>query len=96
MPSELTKNVQDAISKFIKHQTSTSSSSNNHGPGYVAIDVIRAIKEEATLMMEYQTICDTFDLDPLNFYDDDENDHIRMQVDRIVKVKIKIIETLDT
>lgn len=76
MPSELTKSVKDAISNFVSLKTSDSE-------GYIAIDVLRSIRDEATLMMEYQTICDTFDSDPLRLFDDDDRGTVRHQVSRL-------------
>ncbi len=35
-------------------------------------------------MMERQIICDCFDSDPLNFFEDDEDKLLRMQVDRLL------------
>jgi Fe-S-cluster-containing dehydrogenase component len=72
MPSELTQNVKAAIHNFVSLQTSN---------GEVAIDVLRSIRDEAALLMERQTIWDTFDSDPLKFYDDDPQ--LRNQVERL-------------
>ena len=76
MPSELTTSVQNAIQSFISVKTS-----EDHG--YIASDILRTIRDESILMMEYQTICDTFDLDPLNLYEDDEDNLIRSQIKRL-------------
>jgi hypothetical protein len=43
--------------------------SDDHGE--IAIDVLRAIRAEADLLMERQTIFDAFDSDALNFFDGD-------------------------
>ena len=72
MPSELTQNVKAAIHNFVSLQSSN---------GEVAIDVLRSIRDEAALLMERQTIWDTFDSDPLKFYDDDPQ--LRNQVERL-------------
>lgn len=76
MPSELTTSVQTAIQNFVSLKTS-----EDHG--YIASDILRTIRDESILMMEYQTICDTFDLDPLNLYEDDEDNLIRSQINRL-------------
>ena len=76
MPSELTSSVQNAIQNFVNMKTS-----DDHG--YIAIDVLRAIRDEATLMMECQTICETFDSDPLHLYDGDDKNIIKSQVARL-------------
>ena len=64
MPSELTQSVRTAINNFLTVKTS-----DDHGE--IAIDVLRAIRDEAALLMEKQTIFDTFDSDPMKFYDGD-------------------------
>ena len=76
MPSDLTSSVRDAISNFVKHKTSDDE-------GYIAIDVLRNIRDEATLLMEYQAICDTFDSDPLHLFEDDQKNVVRDQVTRL-------------
>ena len=76
MPSELTRSVKDAISNFVSLKTSDDE-------GFIAIDVLRSIRDEATLMMEKQTICDTFDSDPLHLFDDDDRGTVRRQVSRL-------------
>ena len=88
MPSELTKSVKEAISNFVKVKTSDDE-------GCIAIDVLRSIRDEATLMMEYQTICDTFDSDPLHLFDDDDQGIVRRQVSRL-KVSLYIACVLQT
>jgi hypothetical protein len=85
MPSELTQGVQNAIQSFIQMKTS-----DDHG--HVAIDILRSIRDEATLMMECQNICDTFDSDPLRLYEDDDQNFIRQQVDRL-KVRVVVLFT---
>ncbi len=72
MPSELTQHVKAAIHNFVSLQISN---------GEVAIDVLRSIRDEAALLMERQTIWDTFDSDPFKFYDDDPQ--LRNQVERL-------------
>lgn len=76
MPSELTTSVQKALHTFIKMK-----SSDDHG--YIASDILRTIRDESTLMMECQTICDTFDSDPLHLYEDDDGNYIKSQVVRL-------------
>lgn len=80
MPSDLTKNVKNAINNFVALRTSDA-----HGD--IAIDVLRAIRDEASLLVEKQAIFDAFDADALKFYDGD--DELRRIVERI-KVRAKI------
>jgi hypothetical protein len=80
MPSELTRNVRSAIGNFVKHQTEEE--------GHIAIDVLRAIKDEAILQMEKQVIIDTFDADPLKFIQDDAD--LKLQIERL-KPHIQVI-----
>jgi hypothetical protein len=80
MPSELVKNVRSAIGNFVKYQTEEE--------GHIAIDVLRAIKDEAILQMERQMIIDTFDTDPLKFFQDDAG--LKMQIERL-KPQIQVI-----
>jgi hypothetical protein len=74
MPSELTQSVRTAINNFLSVKTS-----DDHGE--IAIDVLRAIRDEAALLMEKQTIFDTFDSDPMKFYDGDIQ--LMKQIERI-------------
>ena len=78
MPSELSLSVKAAIKIFAALKTS-----DEHGE--IAIDVFRSIRDEAALLMERQTICDTFDLDPLKFIDGD--DKLRKQVERMKVIR---------
>lgn len=80
MPSDLVKNVRSAIGNFVKHQTEEE--------GHIAIDILRAIKDEAILLMERQTIIDTFDADPLKFVQDDAG--LKLQIERL-KPHIQVI-----
>lgn len=80
MPSELVKNVRSAIGNFVKYQTEEE--------GHIVIDVLRAIKDEAILQMERQMIIDTFDTDPLKFFQDDAG--LKMQIERL-KPQIQVI-----
>mmetsp|Transcript_5207 Transcript_5207/g.6714 ORF Transcript_5207/g.6714 Transcript_5207/m.6714 type:complete len:311 (+) Transcript_5207:84-1016(+) len=85
MPSELTTSVQAAIENFIQLKTS-----DDHG--HIAIDVLRAIRDESTLLMERQIICDTFDSDPLKLFDDDPSDeNIRRKKVDGLKKQMKVI-----
>lgn len=77
MPSDLTKNVKNAINNFVALRTSDA-----HGD--IAIDVLRAIRDEAALLVEKQAIFDAFDADALKFYDGD--DELRRIVERIKKL----------
>lgn len=70
MPSELVRSVRSAISSFLKHQTEEE--------GHIAVDILRAIKDEAHLQMERQIICDTFDAS-LNF----RCNSLKSQIERI-------------
>jgi hypothetical protein len=81
MPSELTQSVRTAINSFVSLKTS-----DDHGE--IAIDVLRAIRAEADLLMERQTIFDAFDSDTLNFFDGDIQ--LINQVERL-----KVINLLD-
>ncbi len=73
MPSDLRQSVRNAVQNFVKSKTSDDA--------YIPIDVLRMISEEATLQMERQLICDTFDSDPFKFYADD--DTLKPQVERL-------------
>ncbi len=77
MPSELSTSVQKALYTFIKMK-----SSDEHG-GYIASDILRTIRDESIMMMECQTIWDTFDSDPLHLYEDDDGNYIKSQVARL-------------
>mmetsp|Transcript_16702 Transcript_16702/g.25022 ORF Transcript_16702/g.25022 Transcript_16702/m.25022 type:complete len:315 (+) Transcript_16702:65-1009(+) len=77
MPSELTQSVRTAINNFLSVKTS-----DDHGE--IAIDVLRAVRDEAALLMERQTIFDTFDSDPMKFYDGDIQ--LMKQIERIKKI----------
>ncbi len=68
----MVKSVKAAIDSFVSLKTAD---------GEIAIDVLRSIRDEAELLMERQTIWDTFDSDPLKFYDGDS--HLRDQVERV-------------
>ena len=74
MPSELTNQVRAAITNFVASKTSDDE--------HVAIDVLRAIKEEASNLMERQFVIDTFDSDPLKIYAGDMQ--FKKQVERIM------------
>lgn len=78
MPSDVAISVKAALNNFVSQKTAD---------GEIAIDVLRSIRDEAALLMERQTIWDTFDIDPLKFFDGD--DDLRKQVERI-KVSLKI------
>lgn len=78
MPSDVAISVKAALNNFVSQKTAD---------GEIAIDVLRSIRDEAALLMERQTIWDTFDIDPLKFFDGD--DALRKQVERI-KVSLKI------
>jgi len=80
MPSELTLSVKAAINNFLAIKTS-----DDHGE--IAIDILRALRDEAALLMERQTIWDTLDSDPFKCYDGD--DLLRREVER-VKVNITL------
>jgi len=73
MPSELTKAVRTALSRFVSHREENEAD--------VAIDVLRAIRDEAVLLMERQIIWDTFDSDPFELCKN-SNSLIRKQVSR--------------
>lgn len=64
MPSEMTKNVRLWISEIVSKQM--------EGNGDVAIDILRSIQEESSLLLERQRILDTFDTDPFGICDDNE------------------------
>lgn len=75
MPSKLAESVKAAIGAFITQKTSEDSE--------IPIDILRTIRDEASLLMEKQTICDAFDCNALGFYDDDENSDLKNQVERL-------------
>ena len=64
MPSEMTKNVRLGISDIVSKQMNEN--------GDLAIDVLRSIQEEASLLLERQRILDTFDIDPFQVHDDND------------------------
>jgi hypothetical protein len=76
MPSQLTTEVRKVISSLLAHQTSKEG-------GQIAADVLRAIRDESTLLMELQLIHDTLDSDPLQIFQDDQESILRKQVQRI-------------
>ena len=84
MPSLLTTEVKRVISSLLTHQTSKER-------GEIAADVLRTIRDESTLLMELQLIHDTFDSDPLQIFQDDQEKILRKQVQRI-RVRRILIE----
>mmetsp|Transcript_16605 Transcript_16605/g.24388 ORF Transcript_16605/g.24388 Transcript_16605/m.24388 type:complete len:384 (+) Transcript_16605:171-1322(+) len=56
MPSELTISVRQALLSYLNNRTSQYDD--------IAVDVLRIIQEESTLLLEKQYICDAFDKDP--------------------------------
>lgn len=72
MPSEIAQGVKAAIKNFVALRTAN---------GDIEIDVLRTIRDEATLLMERQTIFDAFDCDSLRFYDGDMD--LKEQVERL-------------
>jgi len=76
MPSELTNQVRAAITNFVASKTTDDE--------HVAIDILRAIKEETSNLMERQLVVDTFVSDPLKIYEGDMQ--FKKQVERIMKL----------
>ena len=69
MPSELTKSVRSAIHAFVSNKAADGEA--------LPADVLRLIRDEASLLLERQLILDTLDADPYKVCEDD--DDIRKQ-----------------
>ena len=73
MPSELTKSVRSAIHAFVSSKASDGEA--------LPADVLRLIRDEASLLLERQIICDTLDADPYKLCEDDAD--VRRQFGRL-------------
>ena len=73
MPSELTKSVRSAIHAFVSNKASDGEA--------LPADVLRLIRDEASLLLERQIICDTLDADPYKLCEDDAD--VRRQFGRL-------------
>ena len=73
MPSELTKSVRSAIHAFVSNKAADGEA--------LPADVFRLIRDEASLLLERQLICDTLDADPYKICEDDED--VRKQLGRL-------------
>lgn len=72
MPSELSSAVKNAISDIL---------SKRMNEGDLAIDVLRSIRDDASLLMERQAILDTLDSDPFELCRDDPS--LKKQIERV-------------
>jgi hypothetical protein len=66
--SDLKDSVQAAIAAYVQSKQET------HTP----VDVLRMIRDQASLLYEKETICDALDADPMQ-----QLTHVRSQVERI-------------
>jgi len=63
MPSVLATQVQRTISTLLDEETS-------NGKNNIAVDILRSLADQSTLILERQIIWDTIDLDPFQIFDD--------------------------
>lgn len=66
MASDLKSAVRSAIASFV--------SARDSSDGDISVDVLRAIRDESTLLVERQLICDMLDSDPFELMSEAEDD----------------------